>query len=107
MSHSPQPPADGRFFAADPLFDCPFCGLPAEIVARFTLDGSPGPVEHVKIACVGGHWFMLPIDSLRRAASTSASRSIVRRVVAFLQEFWREYDYAGRRMLEIRLGVPI
>ena len=89
------------------LLDCPLCGLPAEIVARFTLDGSPGPVEHVKIACLGGHWFTLPVDSLRLPAATSASRSIVRRVVTYLEEFWREYDYAGRCMLEIRLGVPM
>ena len=89
------------------LLDCPLCGLPAEIVARFTLDGSPGPVEHVKIACLGGHWFTLPVDSLRLPAATSASRSIVRRVVTYLEEFWREYDYAGRRMLEIRLEVPM
>jgi hypothetical protein len=48
----------------DSLLDCPVCGLPAEIVARFTLDGSPQPVEHVKLACLGRHWFTLPVDSL-------------------------------------------
>jgi len=91
----------------DALLDCPLCGLPAEIVARFTFDGSPGPVEHVKLACVAGHWFTLPVDSLRLPAATSAPHSIVRRIVSALKEFWREYDYAGRRMLEIRLGVPM
>jgi len=42
--------------------DCPSCGLPAQIVDRFTLSGSPGPVEHLKIECTAGHWATLPID---------------------------------------------
>jgi hypothetical protein len=47
------------------LLDCPQCGLPAQIIDRFTLGGSPGPVEHVKIACLAGHWFTPPADWLR------------------------------------------
>jgi hypothetical protein len=89
------------------LLDCPVCGLPAEIVARFTCDGSPGPVEHVKIACLGGHWFTLPVDGVRWPATATASTSLVRQAVTYLQDFWREYAYAGRRMLEIQLGVPM
>ena len=91
----------------DTLLDCPVCGLPAEIVARFTLDGVPRPVDHVKIACLGGHWFTLAVDSLRLPARASASPSIVRRVVTYLKDFWREYDYPGGRMPAIRLGVPM
>jgi hypothetical protein len=44
------------------LFDCPTCGSPAEIIDRFVLGGAPGPVEHVKIACVQRHWYTLPVD---------------------------------------------
>jgi hypothetical protein len=44
------------------LFDCPTCGSPAEVLDRFVLDGAPGPVEHVKIACVRRHWYTLPVD---------------------------------------------
>jgi hypothetical protein len=36
---------------------CPQCDLPAEIVDRFTLAGTGGPLEHVKTICVAGHWF--------------------------------------------------
>ena len=36
---------------------CPECDLPAQIVDRFTLVSTSGPVEHVKIVCLGGHWF--------------------------------------------------
>jgi hypothetical protein len=48
----------------DQLLDCPTCGLPAEITDRFTLDGVPEPVEHVKLMCIGRHWSTLPIDLL-------------------------------------------
>ena len=48
----------------EPLVDCPACGLPSEITDRFILDGAPGPVEHVKIVCVKGHWFTPPADQL-------------------------------------------
>ena len=43
---------------------CPRCGLPATITDRFMLYGSPGPVEHVTLACVAGHWFTPPVESL-------------------------------------------
>ena len=43
---------------------CPSCGLPATITDRFTLHGSPGPVEHVRLVCFAGHWFTPPIESL-------------------------------------------
>jgi hypothetical protein len=48
----------------DPLLNCPTCGLPAEITDRFILDGTPGPVEHVKIVCVKGHWYTPAVDQL-------------------------------------------
>jgi hypothetical protein len=44
------------------LVECPTCGLPAEITDRFTLDGAPGPVEHVKVVCIRRHWYVLPVD---------------------------------------------
>lgn len=47
---------------ADPLLECPSCRLPAEIIDRFTLDGAPTPVEHIKLVCVNRHWYVLPVD---------------------------------------------
>ena len=91
----------------DTLLDCPVCGLPAEVVARFRLDGAPRPVEHVKLVCLGGHWFTLPVDGLALRATFRPRSSIVRRIVVYLKDLWREYDYAGRRMLEIQLGVSM
>jgi hypothetical protein len=52
---------------AEPLVECPACGLPAEITDRFTLGGAPGPVEHVKLVCVMRHWFTIPADQLAAA----------------------------------------
>jgi hypothetical protein len=46
------------------VLQCSSCGLPATITDRFTLNGSPGPVEHVKLVCALGHWFTPPIESL-------------------------------------------
>jgi hypothetical protein len=57
---------------AEPLVECPACGLPAEITDRFMLVGAPGPVEHVKLVCVARHWFTIPVDMLA-AAETPAS----------------------------------
>jgi hypothetical protein len=51
----------------DPLLNCPTCGLPAEITDRFLLDGAPGPVEHVKLVCVEGHWYTFAVDRLSAA----------------------------------------
>ena len=55
---------------AEPLVECPACGLPAEITDRFVLNGAPAPVEHVKVACVMRHWFTIPVDLLGAAEPT-------------------------------------
>jgi hypothetical protein len=36
---------------------CPQCELPATIIDRFSLNSTDGPVEHLKIRCMSGHWF--------------------------------------------------
>ena len=43
------------------LTTCPDCGLPAEVLHRATLASTDGPVVHVKIRCVRGHWFVTPV----------------------------------------------
>jgi hypothetical protein len=55
-----------NYFAEDELdlVVCPECAAPAEVVDRFTLPGTDGPVEHVKVACLAQHWFLLPAASL-------------------------------------------
>jgi hypothetical protein len=46
------------------LVVCPECAAPAEVVDRFALPGTHGPVEHVKVRCLHRHWFLLPATSL-------------------------------------------
>ena len=46
------------------LVVCPECAAPAEVVDRYVLPSTDGPVEHVKVACLARHWFLLPAASL-------------------------------------------
>ena len=64
MSRQPNPKAPSGFD-----HDCPSCGAPTQVIDRFTLDGVPDPVEHVKVRCVIGHWFTIPADWLSQAAA--------------------------------------
>jgi hypothetical protein len=54
---APEPPLEDMDLE---LTHCPECGAPAEIVDRFVLSSSDGPVEHVKTRCVTGPWFVVP-----------------------------------------------
>lgn len=56
------------------IVDCPSCGLPAEIVDTFTLGSTDGPVEHVKVVCIAGHWFTPQADRLGATPAPVASR---------------------------------
>jgi hypothetical protein len=53
------------------------CSLPAEILDRAMLRSTDGPIEHARIACLGGHRCLMPIEMLTRhddlcGAGTSA-----------------------------------
>jgi hypothetical protein len=43
---------------------CPECDGPSIVEWRATLGGTDGPVEHVKIRCGSGHWFLMPAAGL-------------------------------------------
>jgi hypothetical protein len=43
---------------------CPDCGLIAEVVERFVLPSTDGPIEHLKMVCAAGHWFTPTIETL-------------------------------------------
>jgi hypothetical protein len=44
------------------LVGCPECGRPAEVVDRFVLGSTSGPVEHLKVRCTSLHGFALPAE---------------------------------------------
>jgi hypothetical protein len=52
------------------LEDCPEpgCGMPAEVLDRYTLLATDGPVEHIAVRCVDRHQFLMPVELLRRAS---------------------------------------
>ena len=43
---------------------CPDCGLPAMVEWRSHAASTSGAVEHLKIRCVAGHWYLLPSEML-------------------------------------------
>lgn len=49
------------------LVSCPDCGAPAEVVDRFALPSTDGPVVMVKVWCVTRRWFTVPVESLPTA----------------------------------------
>jgi hypothetical protein len=61
------------------LVVCPECAAPAEVVDRFALPSTDGEVEHVKLQCLGRHWFLLPAAALPTVRTvTTAQRGPVR-----------------------------
>ena len=57
------------------LTTCPECAAPAEITDRFVLESTDGPVDHARVRCVRGHWFLLSVRTLERAHQRSLERA--------------------------------
>jgi hypothetical protein len=49
------------------------CGLPAEVVYRYAVTSTDGPLDSAKICCPRGHWFNGPTESLILAEHPDAS----------------------------------
>ena len=60
------------------LVGCPECAAPAEVLNRFALPSTDGPVEHATVRCVVRHWFMLPVSALPGALDDPTGRKPVR-----------------------------
>jgi hypothetical protein len=46
------------------IVECPECTAPAEIVDRFVLDSTDGPIEHAIVLCVLRHRFTVLVERL-------------------------------------------
>ena len=53
-------------------WECPECGRPSEVQWRAVMESTDGPIEHVRIQCVGRHWFLLPVSWLDRRSRARA-----------------------------------
>ena len=60
------------------LVVCPECAAPAEVVDRFALPSTDGPVEHVKVACLMQHRFLLPAAALPTVSALPTGTGPVR-----------------------------
>jgi hypothetical protein len=62
---------------------CPECDLPATVTDRFSFASTDGPVEHLKIVCVGGHWFTPQAADVQAIpGATPAEAAALRRATA-------------------------
>ncbi len=43
---------------------CPECGAQAQVQRFGVLESTDGPIEHCKVRCVQGHWFLMPTSKL-------------------------------------------
>jgi hypothetical protein len=46
------------------LVACPECAMTAAVQGSDRLEGTDGPVAHVRVTCVNRHWFLMPVDTL-------------------------------------------
>lgn len=51
---------DPGCWSAAASYSCPDCAAPAEVLSRWVMGSTDGPVEHLKMRCVVGHWFAMP-----------------------------------------------
>jgi hypothetical protein len=58
------------------LVNCPECGLPAALRPYGRLASTSGPVEHVFVKCVTGHWFLGPVRMLDEESRESAASAL-------------------------------
>jgi hypothetical protein len=56
----------------------PACGSPAEIVDRYPLSSTAGPVEQVAVRCLHRHWFFMPTERLATPHPVADRRDVFR-----------------------------
>jgi hypothetical protein len=54
------------------IINCPGCGEIAEVIDRFVLPSTDGPVAHVRTHCLRRHWFMASLPQARTTDSDQA-----------------------------------
>jgi hypothetical protein len=55
---------DNNLITGLDLVGCPACGAPAEVVDRYVLESTDGPIEHATVACAARHRFTVLVERL-------------------------------------------
>lgn len=55
---------DNRFISGIDLVGCPACTAPAEIVDRYVLESTDGPIEHATVVCASRHRFTVLVERM-------------------------------------------
>jgi len=62
---------DNGFSEGLDLVGCPACGAPAEVVDRYVLGSTDGPIEHATVVCAVRHRFTVLVERLATHAAGS------------------------------------
>jgi hypothetical protein len=57
------------------IVECPECAAPAEVVDRFLLDSTDGPIEHAIVRCVVRHRLTVLVERLASSSATCPGAS--------------------------------
>jgi hypothetical protein len=53
-----------EFTSSSDLVGCPACEAPAEVVDRYVLESTDGPIEHATVVCAVRHRFTVLVERL-------------------------------------------
>jgi hypothetical protein len=62
---------DDEFSGDLDLVGCPACAAPAEVVDRYVLESTDGPIEHATVMCAVRHRFTVLVERLATHAAVS------------------------------------
>ncbi len=55
---------DNNLITGIDLVGCPACAAPAEVVDRYVLESTDGPIEHATVVCADRHRFTVLVERL-------------------------------------------
>jgi hypothetical protein len=55
---------DNNLITGLDLVGCPACAAPAEVVDRYVLESTDGPIEHATVMCAARHRFTVLVERL-------------------------------------------
>jgi hypothetical protein len=55
------------------VIPCPQFGVPAEVIQRFWLDPTDGPIQHFQTICLSKHWLMPRAETVHQQGPATRS----------------------------------